>query len=319
MTQSGNSVSSTVTSQQASLNSYLGTVNGHLSSLLSLINTIQSDKNTITAANRTIAEKTGSLANLKEPPDALDVRSAQPTIQQKKDALTDAKEKLANYYIRAPFDGTITNVDAKRGDSVSSGTALATLLTEKKIAEVSLNEVDVAQVKVGQKATLIFDAIPDLSISGEVAEIDSIGTVSQGVVSYTVKIGFDTQDERVKPSMSVTAAIITKAKTDVLTVSNAAIKSSGDSYYVEILDNISADQENKMSGITSLTPPRQVAVQVGLTDDSLTEITSGAKEGDRVVTQTSASTNTSATKTTTSSSSNGGIMQMMNGGGGRPQ
>lgn len=312
MTQNGQSVSSAVSTQQASLNSYLGTANGHLSSLLSLINTIKADKNTITAANRTIADKTESLAKLQAPPDALDVRSANLTIQQKKDALADAKSALADYSIRAPFDGTITNVAAKKGDLVSSGTALAILLTEQKIAEISLNEVDVAQVKVGQKATLTFDAILDLSISGEVAEVGAIGTVSQGVVTYAVKIGFDTQDERVRPSMSVSATIITEAKTDVLTVPNAAAKSSSDgSYYVEMLDNISADQANKTSGITSLTPPRQVPVQVGLSNDSLTEITSGLKEGDHVVTQ---NTTAAAVKTTTTSQNSRGGFMMLGGG-----
>lgn len=302
MTQNGKSVPSTVSTHQSNLNSYLSTANSHLSSLLSIINTIKADKDAITSADRSIAEKTASLAKLQELPDALDVRSAQISIQQKKDALADAKEKLADYSVRAPFDGTITNVDAKRGDSVSSGAALATLITEQKIAEVSLNEVDVAQVKVGQKATLTFDAVPDLSISGEVAEIDSIGTVSQGVVSYAVKIGFDTQDERVKPSMSVSAAIITEAKPDVLMVPNSAVKSSGGSYYVEILDNIPADQENKNSGVTSPTPPRQVSVQVDLANDSSTEITGGLKEGDRVVTQTIAAGASNTTTTQTQSS-----------------
>ncbi len=317
MTQGGHSIPATVSTQQSSLNSYLGTANGHLSSLLSLINTIKSDKNTITATDRTIADKTASLAKLREPPDALDVRSQELSIQQKKDALTDAKAALADYYIRAPFDGTLTNVDAKKGDSVSSGTALATLLTEKKIAEISLNEVDVAQVKVGQKATLTFDAVSDLSISGEVAEIDSIGTVSQGVVTYAVKIGFDTQNERVKPSMSVSAVIITEAKIDVLTLPNAAVKSSssGSSYYVEILDNISTDQANKTSGITSLTSPRQVSIQIGLVNDLSTEITVGLKEGDRVVTQTVAAGASNTTTTQTQSSGGAGLRIPGVGGG----
>ena len=93
-----------------------------------------------------------------------------------------------------------------------------------------------AKVKVGQKVTLTFDAIEDLSITGEVAEIDTLGTVSQGVVNYAVKIVFDTQDERVKSGMSVSAAIITDVKQDVLLVPNAAVKSN-DEQYVEVLEN----------------------------------------------------------------------------------
>ena len=65
---------------------------------------------------------------------------------------------------------------------------------------------DFLTIKVGDKATLTFDAVTDLSISGQVAEIDTVGTVSQGVVSYALKIAFDTQDTRVKPGMTVSAA-----------------------------------------------------------------------------------------------------------------
>ena len=100
------------------------------------------------------------------------------------------------------------------------------LITKQKIAEISLNEVDAAKVKVGQKVTLTFDAIDGLSITGEVSEIDALGTVSQGVVTYGVKIAFDTQDERVKSGMSVSAAIITDVKQNVLLVPNAAVKSN---------------------------------------------------------------------------------------------
>ncbi|MDD5433706.1 MAG: hypothetical protein PHE77_03610, partial [Candidatus Pacebacteria bacterium] len=61
------------------------------------------------------------------------------------------------------------------------------------MAEISLNEVDVAKVKIGQRAIITFDAIDELEITGKVEDVDTIGTVSQGVVSYNVKIIFDTQ------------------------------------------------------------------------------------------------------------------------------
>ena len=97
-----------------------------------------------------------------------------------------------------------------------------------------MNEVDVAKIKVGQKTTLTFDAIDGLSIAGEVIDIDAVGTVTQGVVNYNVKIGFDTQDERIKPGMSVSATIIIEVKQDVLLIPNSAIKSAGEAYYVEM-------------------------------------------------------------------------------------
>lgn len=161
----------------------------------------------------------------------------------------------------------------KKGDPVSASTILATLVTKQKIAEISLNEVDITKIKVGQKTTLTFDAIPDLTITGQVAEIDTVGTVTQGVVTYAVKISFDTQDDRVKPGMSISASIITDIKQDALLAPNSAVKQQGDAAYVEIF-----------AGETQA--PRQQTVQTGLSNDTMTEITSGLNEGDRVVTQT---------------------------------
>ncbi len=236
---------SLITTYQDTLGTDIGQTNSHLSDLIGIQN------------------------NLKNVP--LDIASQELNIKQKENALLDAKEKLADYFVRAPFDGTIAKLDAKKADSVTASTIVATLITTQKIAEVSLNEVDVAKIKIGQKATLTFDAVEGLSIAGKVAEVDTVGTVSQGVVTYNVKIGFDTQDDRVKPGMSVDASIITDVKQDVLVVPNSAVKLRGDTYYVEIPD----------------TPlPRQQQVEIGLSNDTDTEIVSGLKEGDEIIIRT---------------------------------
>src|SRR3989344_2397184 len=168
------------------LNGYTADTNGHLLTLLGI-------KDTITTSKYSISEKTESLAELKAGSDEIDIKSSELTLKQRENALTDAKNALADYYVRAPFAGTIASIGAKKYDNAGSGTAIATLITNQKIAELSLNEVDAAKISIGDKATLTFDAIEGLTLTGEVAEIDTIGTVTQGVVSYKVKIGFDTE------------------------------------------------------------------------------------------------------------------------------
>ena len=284
--------------QLATLNTYTGQVNTHLLNLLSILNAIASDKTSIVNSERTITEKTQSLAKLQADIDPLDLKTQELSIQQRQNALWDASEKLADYTVRAPFDGVIAVVSVQKGDSISSGTAIATLITKQKTAEISLNEVDVAKIKVSQKATLTFDAIDSLSITGEVAEIDALGTVTQGVVTYNVKIIFDTQDERVKPGMSVAAAIITDSKQDILLLPNSAIKSFGTTSYVEMPDEVipASDLGNK-SGITLKNPLRQQPIEIGLVNDSQTEVTAGLKEGDQIITQTiNSNTSSSTTK-----------------------
>ncbi len=255
----------------SSLSSYTGKTNSHLSSLLSAQRAIKDYKETIVNAQRTIEEKELSLAKLKAGPDELDIRSKKIAIQQKEDALNTAKENLANCYIYSPSNGLIADIKVKKGDSVSSGTTLMSLVTQQKIAEISFNEVDVAKVKIGQKATLTFDALPDITLTGEVIEIDTVGTINQGVVSYGVKISLATDDKRIKPGMSVTADIIIDVKQNVVLVPNSAVKSQQNVYYVQVMEN---------------NVPRFQQVEVGIFNDNMTEIISGVKEGDIVVVST---------------------------------
>lgn len=291
------------TTHVATLNSYTGTINSYLSSLLSAQRTVNDSIGAIATAGRSIKEKALSLAKIKNGPDDMEVRSAKIAIQQKEDALTTAQQNLTNCSVRAPFSGVIAKVDVKKGDAISSGTVLATLVTKQKVAEISLNEIDIAKVKAGQKVILTFDAVDGLAISGEVAEVDALGTVSQGVVNYSVKIVFDTQDDRVRPGMSVSSAIIIEMKPDVLLVPNAAIKTSGSQNYVEMLDKAISEKQLL-----------QKPVETGLANDSFTEIISGLNEGDEVVTQTI--TANSASKIQSSSNSNSNLRIPGIGGGG---
>ncbi len=237
-----------------------------------------------------LEDKKLALEELKAGADPLDVRSQENIVAQKETALTDAEENLANCYIRASFDGVIAKVgDVKKGESVSASTVLANLITKQKVAELTLNEIDVADVKVGQKAIFTFDALSDISTTGKVAEVDTLGTASQGVVSYGVKIAFDTDMEQIKPGMSVSADIITEAKQDVLVLPNGAIKSQGDSYYVELVEVPEEMKQQLLANVSGAVlpqPPKIQAVEIGLSNDLSTEIVSGLEEGDIVVTST---------------------------------
>ncbi len=267
-----------LTTNLSSLITYTGQMNSNLVSLLGI-------KNTITSSKYSIAEKTESLAKLIKGADTLDIQSAELSLKQKQNALLDAREKLSNYYIRAPFSGTVAKLNFQKGDSVSNGATVVTFITPKQFAQISLNEVDVAKIKVGQKATLTFDAVDGLTMTGVVSEVDTVGTVTQGVVTYNVKIVFDTEDSRIKPGMSVSTAIITEIKQDVLVVPNSAIKSKGNTQYVEVFDTkLEADTTGQ--GVPSAVLPRQANVVVGISDDTSSEITSGLSEGEQIVVRT---------------------------------
>jgi RND family efflux transporter MFP subunit len=228
----------------------------------------------------------------------LSLEAQKLTLEQSENSLADTKEKLDDYSIRAPFDGIVTGLSVGAGDSVSRSDIIASIITREVHAVVSINEIDAAQVKVDNKVTITIGALADATITGKVTKIDTIGQTVQNVVTYNAEISFEQQNELLKPGMSVSAAIVTNTKQDVIVVPSGAIKTQGRKSYVEVLN----------SGTT----PKQFTVEIGLANNTETEIVNGLNVGDKVVTQT---INSSATNSSTTSTTSGIKLPGLGGGG----
>ena len=231
---------------QSSLDTFTNDSNNHLLDLLGIKNTIKDALETIVNAERTIAEEEISLSELEAGTDDIDIETQRLTVIQRENALQDAKENLTDYFIRALISGKVTGLNIVRGQSISSGENLGSLVTKQQIAEITLNEVDAATIEAGLSATLTLDAIEGLDISGEVVEVDVVGAVTQGVVTYGIKVAFESEDERIKPGMSVSVDITTNVKENVILVSNSAIKIDGNVSYVEVLEGFSMNTERQV-------------------------------------------------------------------------
>ncbi len=296
----------------SNLNGFTSKINSLLSSLLGYTQSIKNYTQSISDADRTIAEKTASLAKTQAGPSDSDLRNAQINIASKQNALSDANTALADYYIRAPFDGVIASLAVKKGDTVSNGTSAATIITKQLSSSITLNEIDAVKVKVGNKATVTFDAIDGLSITGTVSEIDALGAVSQGVVTYGSQIVFDTQDDRVRPGMSITASIIIDSRQNVLIVPSSAIKTANEISYVLVPSETVADLGNSRTGVTLSAAPIQKIIEVSLSDGTNTEVVSGLTEDEVFVVKTIAATS-ATTSSATSATQSRSILQT--GGG----
>lgn len=215
------------------------------------------------------------------------------SVKRAQTSLRSAQQSLADTSVIAPFDGQIGTVSAQLGQQITSGTAIATLITDGKVAEVTLNEVDVAKVSVGQTVQLTFDAIDSLVLAGKVTEIDAIGTATQNVVTFKVRIVFTEDDARVKPGMSVTATIVTKQIDGVLVVPNGVVKKNARGSYVEVRDEQQASKD-----VT-----KKIPVTVGDTNDTETYITEGIEEGQQVMVRTITTTGSKTSSQKSSQSS----------------
>jgi multidrug efflux pump subunit AcrA (membrane-fusion protein) len=101
-----------------------------------------------------------------------------------------ARAALANAELRAPFTGTITNLDLKVGEFAASGTSVVTIadFSSWVVKTTDLTEIDVVNIKEGQPVTLSLDAIPDAALKGYVLAIGQNYSEKQGDIVYKVTV-----------------------------------------------------------------------------------------------------------------------------------
>ena len=205
-------------------------------------------------------------------------------ISQSQAALNNASlaYQLTSGTITAPTSGVIGDLVITKGMQIGSSNttagsstntsnqAIASIQTgNSTTVSVSISEVDVPQIKVGQEATVTFDALSNKTFTGKVVGIDTTGSVSSGVVTYPAIIVLDESENDIYPNMSATANIITKIDDNVLLVPSSAVSTVGTSSTVRVLQN---------GQITT------VPVTVSDSSSSQTALTSGLSEGQTVVT-----------------------------------
>lgn len=233
------------------------------------------------------------------------IAAAQASLQS---ALLDY-QATQDSIITAPVDGTVanfsgeigSNVTAKstnsNGDSTSSSdtdtSSSVLVLGNFSVLSVtaSINEVDIAKIKPGQKATITLDAFSGKTFVGTVTSVDTIGTSSSGVVTYNAYISFASPPADIYPGMTASAIIQIDRKDNVLSVPNSAVQTTNGVSTVRVL------KEGKATS---------VAVETGIASDTNTEIISGVSEGETVITSTSLPTTGTTTQTTSPFSTFGG-------------
>lgn len=211
-------------------------------------------------------------------------------------SLLVAQQNYEGTKIVAPISGTIGAIASTVGmnpGTVSSGSGSSgfIILTNLQSLQVkaSVAEADIANLSIGQTASITFDAVSSARSQGTVISVAPINTssgssaASSSVQSYTVLFSVDQAVASVKPGMTAQVSVTTKQVDNVLYVPTTAITQRGSFYTVTL--------KPKKEG----TAGEQVRVTVGLQGDSRAEIQGGIKEGDEVVLRT----------TTSSSSSNG--------------
>lgn len=200
----------------------------------------------------------------KNGPPADEIEAAQARV-----AAAQANVDLAR--ITAPFSGTITSLNVKPGDQVAPG-SLALRLSDLShlLVRVDVSEVDINQIEQGQSVTLAFDAIPDTSYQGQVAEVGIEGMPMQGIVNFEVTVELLDPDEAIKPGLTAAVDIVVNNLKNVLLVPNRSVR---------MLDN-----ERVVYIINTNGTPEPVAIELGASADQYSEVIGGnLHEGDQII------------------------------------
>ncbi len=191
----------------------------------------------------------------------------------------DLQAKVALASVIAPAAGLVTAVSISVGADAPSGDAIQVAADPLQVT-TSVVESDIASITVGQTASVTVAALGGATLEGTVASIAPSGSASgnQGVVSFAVAITLSNAPAGLRPGMSADVTITTATAPGVLAIPARALAGSVGAYRVRVL---AADGTVSTHDVT-----------VGLITSSLVEIKSGLQAGDRVITGTSASQNT---------------------------
>lgn len=128
--------------------------------------------------------------------------------------LDAAKDVLSNYVLTAPFDGIVADVNVKVGEQVTAETRAVSIadFSSWTVETTDVTELEVVKLSVGQKVTLVPDALPDLTLKGTITEISQAYVQQGGDIIYTVRVRIENPDSALRWGMTVETTFLETAQ-----------------------------------------------------------------------------------------------------------
>lgn len=204
---------------------------------------------------------------------------AEESLESAQSKVDSTKESYDNYTITAPISGQVITKSVKEGDTISrnsgsSDTTLAVIYDLSQLTfEMSVDELDVRSVQVGQKVSVTADALEGQTFTGTVTNVSLESVQSNGVTNYPVTVTLDETGDLL-PGMNVDGVILLDQTEDALMIPIDSLM-RGNRVYVKD-DTVKEAEGSVPAGF------RAVEVETGLTNDDYVEIVSGLSEGEEV-------------------------------------
>ena len=216
--------------------------------------------------------------------DALEdeIQSASESLRNAQLSLDSRYDQLDDYTVTSTIQGTIIDKNYNAGENAEANQVLCTIYDLSYLTmTLSVDELDISSIAVGQQVSVTADAVEGTVYQGVVTKVSVAGTSSGSATTYPVTIRIDETDGLL-PGMNVDASITLNSAEDVLAIPSAALN-RGNTVLV------TADSPSAANGTLSEVTGTEgeeyysVTVEVGTSDSSYLEITSGLQEGDTVV------------------------------------
>lgn len=192
-------------------------------------------------------------------------------VEEARAAVLAAESAFNDTRLVAPFTGTITKVDAVRGDIASIGTPAVSLISAEAFEiKLAVLEDDIGDVNVSDVADVTFDAYDDAHMAARVSFIPPQADSESGTASFEVTLQFIELDERIRAGLSVDVDIRAAEAINVIAIPTRAVIEQDGSRFVRVM--------------TSDTTYKKASVTTGLSGSGILEIRSGLNEGDRILT-----------------------------------
>lgn len=252
--------------------------------------------------------------------------SAGDSVESAENKLANTQDSIDDYTITAPISGTVITKNSKVGDKISRSSGSSTVMAviydlSAMTLEMSVDELDVRSVKVGQTVEITADAIEGETFTGTVTNVSLQGSYSNGVTNYPVTVTMEETGDLL-PGMNVDAEIILDESKDTLCIPVGALM-RGNRVYVKG-GSTAGNQETAEAGdregssVNKSGVPdgfASVEVTTGIVNDDYVEILSGLSEGDEVYVDPSAGQTTTNQWQMGGPGMQGGMPGMAPGGG----
>jgi len=211
-------------------------------------------------AKATVKVRQAQLETVERRPLAEDVQAARAQLAEANQALLVAKKQSKEATITAPFAGVITALNAEEGQTVGSN-GVVNLVSNDLEIRVDLDESNLADLELGQRAVLSSSAFGGKSFEGKLANIGAAVDQSRGIV--TVKITPDDPPDWLRPGQTVNVNLVTNEKIDRLVVPATAVLRQGSRSVVRVVEN---DHVAEKPVATRPVVPQGIPIAAGLTE-----------------------------------------------------